>query len=606
MSYTVLARRYRSQRFEDVVGQQALAQTLKNAIATDRVAHAYLFTGTRGVGKTTMARILAKAINCLAADGPTTEPCCQCASCLAINEGEDIDVLEIDGASNTGVEHIRDLRQNAIYRPARARFKIYIIDEVHMLSVSAFNALLKTLEEPPEHVKFIMATTEPNKVLATIQSRCQRFDFRNIRLDDIAAQLQLVLAGEGVQADDQVVRRIARLAKGSMRDALSLLDQLLSMSDGKLTAEMLQELLGTPTSQRLIELVEAMAQTDLPLVLQRTDEALGEGLALEQLAESLQGQFRDLMVLRQCGLETELVDEDDQTVRQHLMDLAARFDEAAIVYNITVLEELRRAIRATGAGRALLEAALVRLTATDRFSDTKVLLEQLAAGGPMTQPSPSGTPTARTYPGPANRPATSPAPPPPSTRSPNTTRSDQDAAPAARKQNSPTDNQPRPSAPTTPSPSGLDLPDTLTLAYLQEHWQQILNLVQRQDAAPTQAYLQPARPVAYQQGQLHLGFDRDTGMGQFLQGQPLVVQEIAAALGKVLLRPVQLAIEQTVGHTASPDGPARRSPGAKPSQKEINQAMNDARVRQVQQIMGGKVQRVERSSRGPDNAPTQE
>ncbi|HQG49475.1 MAG TPA: DNA polymerase III subunit gamma/tau, partial [Sedimentisphaerales bacterium] len=175
MAYTVLARKYRSQTFDEVVGQEPISKTLKNAIETGRVAHAYLFTGTRGVGKTTLARILAKALNCLEAKEPTTTPCLRCSSCLAINTGEDIDVIEIDGASNNRVDEIRELRENAVYRPARARYKIYIIDEVHMLTTAAFNALLKTLEEPPEHVKFIFATTEPNKVIATIQSRCQRF-----------------------------------------------------------------------------------------------------------------------------------------------------------------------------------------------------------------------------------------------------------------------------------------------------------------------------------------------------------------------------------------------------------------------------------------------
>ena len=193
MAYTVLARKYRSQTFDDVVGQDPVSRTLKNAIETGRVAHAYLFSGTRGVGKTTMARILAKALNCLSFKAPTTTPCLTCDSCKAINTGDDIDVIEIDGASNNRVDEIRELRENAIYRPARARYKIYIIDEVHMLTTQAFNALLKTLEEPPEHVKFIFATTEPNKVLATIQSRCQRFDFANISARQIAEQLKTLL-----------------------------------------------------------------------------------------------------------------------------------------------------------------------------------------------------------------------------------------------------------------------------------------------------------------------------------------------------------------------------------------------------------------------------
>ena len=227
MAYTVLARRYRSQTFDDVVGQDAVAQTLKNAIKTGRVAHAYLFTGTRGVGKTTMARILAKALNCLNADGPTTTPCLKCDSCVSINLGEDIDVMEIDGASNTSVDDVRQLRQNAIYRPARARYKIYIIDEVHMLSTAAFNALLKILEEPPDHVKFIFATTEPNKVLPTIQSRCQRFDFTAIDPAVIGRQLAAILKAEKIAFEDDVIVALSRLANGSMRDGLSLLDQVI-------------------------------------------------------------------------------------------------------------------------------------------------------------------------------------------------------------------------------------------------------------------------------------------------------------------------------------------------------------------------------------------
>ncbi|MCK4628445.1 MAG: DNA polymerase III subunit gamma/tau [Sedimentisphaerales bacterium] len=395
MSYTVLARRYRSETFDDVVGQQAVAQTLKNAIEGDRVAHAYLFNGTRGVGKTSMARILAKALNCLAFDKPTARPCCKCESCIAVNEGNDIDVIEIDGASNTGVDHIRELRQNAIYRPARGRFKIYIIDEVHMLSTGAFNALLKTLEEPPEHVKFIMATTEPNKVLPTILSRCQRFDFRNIQANDIANHLKKILTDEKMEAEDTLLRRIARLARGSMRDALSLLDQLLSMSDKKLTLELLDELLGTPRSELIIGLVEAIGQNNLSAALIQIDKALQEGLALEQLAKALQGHFRDLMILRNCPDDTELVDLSDKTVREKMTEQAKMFDDAALVYNITVMEELLRAVKTSGSGRPLFEAAVVRMTVSERFSDTKALIEQLqqlqsapaspSHGNPVTQ-----------------------------------------------------------------------------------------------------------------------------------------------------------------------------------------------------------------------------
>ncbi len=561
------------------MGQEAAARTLKNAIATDRVAHAYLFTGTRGVGKTTMARILAKALNCLNFDKPTTQPCCKCESCLAINEGEDIDVLEIDAASNTGVEHIRELRQNAIYRPARARFKIYIIDEVHMLSVSAFNALLKTLEEPPEHIKFILATTEPNKVLATIQSRCQRFNFRNIQTDEIAGQLQKILADEKVQAEEQLVRRVARLANGSMRDGLSLLDQLLSMAEDKLTVKLLVELLGTPRSEQIVALAEAIGQGDLGKVLAQADTTIEEGLALESLAQALQEHFRDLMVLRNCGADTELVEMDDSAVRQQMAEQARMFDDAALVYNITVMEELRRSIRSSGSGRALLEAAMVRLTASERFSDTKALLEQMHRQQGQSQ-------NVRTAARPAERPRVA------SKRS--------DAADAGRTRSNAgatagTAEKPK-SASVSEKPEGLlESPNELNTAYLQENWNKILTELVGRGMKHLEAYLQPAQPTEWEKGVLKLGFGDNDGMGNFLKGQPSKVNEIEKALGEVLMRPIKISLTELPAKAApAGDSKARPSPGAKPSQKEINKTMNDPQVKQVQQILGGKVRRVDR------------
>ena len=243
MAYRVLARTYRSRTFDEVVGQAPVATTLTNAIRSDRVHHGYLFTGTRGVGKTTMARILAKALNCLSYDAPTTTPCGQCDSCVLVAEGEDVDVVEIDAASNTGVDNIRELRSNATLCPSRSRFKIYIIDEVHMLSAGAFNALLKILEEPPPHVKFILATTEIQKVPATIQSRCQQFDFQAIDTAAITKHLASICKLEKVRADDDVLRRIARLGQGSMRDAMSLLDKLMSFEAKHLTLAVADEII---------------------------------------------------------------------------------------------------------------------------------------------------------------------------------------------------------------------------------------------------------------------------------------------------------------------------------------------------------------------------
>src|SRR3954467_6911592 len=283
MSYTVLARRYRSRTFDEVIGQEPVAQTLKRAIESGRIAHAYLFCGTRGTGKTSMARILAKCLNCESFDQPTTTPCGKCGSCQGIARGDDIDVIEIDAASNTGVDNVRDIIENSQYRPARARFKVYIIDEVHMLSKNAFNALLKTLEEPPGHVKFILATTEPEKVLPTILSRCQRYDFRNIPTREIAGHLKEICKKEKIKADEDALLLVAKAGAGSMRDALSLLDRLLSIGEKHLTIETIEQLLGMPKAQVIFDLAQAIGEADTKTTLTRADKMIAAGLSTDTL-----------------------------------------------------------------------------------------------------------------------------------------------------------------------------------------------------------------------------------------------------------------------------------------------------------------------------------
>ncbi|MDP2807111.1 MAG: DNA polymerase III subunit gamma/tau, partial [bacterium] len=242
MSYLVLARKWRPQNFEQLIGQQHVTTTLRNAIKSKRIAHAYLFSGARGVGKTSAARVLAKALNC--AEGPTETPCNKCSSCVEITGSRSIDVLEIDGASNRGIDEIRDLRENVKYTPTQGKYKIYIIDEVHMLTKEAFNALLKTLEEPPAHAIFIFATTEIHKVPITILSRCQRFDFRKVEVSVVVDYVKRMLQGEDVQASDDCLYLVAQKSEGSMRDAVSLLDQLISYGGQKLTAEDARQVLG--------------------------------------------------------------------------------------------------------------------------------------------------------------------------------------------------------------------------------------------------------------------------------------------------------------------------------------------------------------------------
>ncbi|MFA5422955.1 MAG: DNA polymerase III subunit gamma/tau [Phycisphaerae bacterium] len=375
MAYTVLARKYRSQTFDDVIGQDPIAQTLKNAIKTNRVAHAYLFTGTRGVGKTTMARILAKALNCLSAKEPTAKPCLECESCRAINTGEDIDVMEIDGASNNGVEEVRRLRENAVYRAARARYKIYIIDEVHMLSTNAFNALLKTLEEPPPHVKFIFATTEPNKVIATIQSRCQRFDFANINPAAIAKQLRMILDKEKINFEDDLVITVARMANGSMRDALSLLDRLISIGEQPLKLDLLEQFLGCPDSEKLGQLIEKIAAKDAAGTLTALDNLITGGLAEVQIVDAMTDYMRDMMVVKSAGADSELLLLTEGQ-RKKITALAEGFDIAGLIYSITALEKIRWQVKNTDNPRALLEALLLRFALAEHFLNVDQLLSQ--------------------------------------------------------------------------------------------------------------------------------------------------------------------------------------------------------------------------------------
>lgn len=378
VEYTVLARRYRPQTFGDLVGQEAVSQALGNAIKSGRVAHAYLFTGARGVGKTSTARILAKCLNCV--QGPTTEPCGACELCRSIASGEDVDVLEIDGASNNKVEEVRDLRSNVQYRPQRARYKIYIIDEVHMLSNSAFNALLKTLEEPPPHVKFIFATTEVSKIPVTILSRCQRFDFAGIGLAQLVERLRQIVATEGMQAEEEALELIARRAGGSMRDAQSLLDQLLAFGGEKLTVDRVHQLLGTAHEERVAALAAAVLGHDAKQALALVADAADRGLQLGELLDQLVEYWRDLMVVQAAGAEGQALSVTGPH-RAALEAQAASLAADTILGGLDVLVTAKNRLRATTHGRTVLEMALVRLARLDDLVPVTQLIQWLQDGG---------------------------------------------------------------------------------------------------------------------------------------------------------------------------------------------------------------------------------
>ncbi len=363
------------------MGQEPIARTLRNAIASGRVAHAYLFTGPRGVGKTSMARIFAMALNCGKSEVPTADPCGECPACKAIFQGEDVDVLEIDGASNNGVEHVRTLRDNVGYHPAHGRFKIYIIDEVHMLTKEAFNALLKTLEEPPPHVKFIFATTEPNKLPDTIVSRCQRFDFRAISTDDIVRRLVQITQAEKVKASEEVLRTLARRARGGMRDSQSLLDQIVAYNPEEVTPEAIDFVLGRAFDDEIDKLFESFIAKEAGVALEIVARLIAEGQDLTEFLAQLVEAFRALMVLKATKGDPG---------KPGLLELAperlarlAKFSEAfsmdSILYMIQVTADADRRTRTAVEKRVVVETTMVKLATMEDLRPLSEIVERLKA-----------------------------------------------------------------------------------------------------------------------------------------------------------------------------------------------------------------------------------
>lgn len=373
MSYVVLARKWRPMKFEDVAAQEHVTTTLKNAILNDRLASAYLFSGPRGVGKTTTARIFAKAINCQ--DGPTPTPCNSCSSCVEITNSRSLDVFEIDGASNRGIDEVRNLRENLKYAASKGKHKIYIIDEVHMLTTEAFNALLKTLEEPPARVLFIFATTEPHKVPATILSRCQRYDFRRIPLQEIVEKLKEICSAEKIEIDDESLHLIAKKSEGSLRDSQSLLDQVLSFCGQTIKLDELSELLGIIDEEFYFECTDAIANKNLADGLQLVEKVFHLGYDMAEFLNGLAEHFRNVLVVKATD-RTDLI-ETLEAYAERYRDLTRSFSETDLLRLIQMATETAYQIKRSSNSKLLLEMLIVKMIKMDKSVELDELLTGL-------------------------------------------------------------------------------------------------------------------------------------------------------------------------------------------------------------------------------------
>jgi len=391
MSYQVLARKYRPQKFSEVIGQEHVTRTLKNAIAQGRTAHGYIFSGHRGIGKTTVARILAMALNCRSSDKAVEEPCGVCESCIEIRAGNSVDVIEIDAATNRGIDEIRELREGTRYRPARDRFKIVILDEAHQITDAAFNALLKTLEEPPDHMVFMLATTQPEDIPQTIRSRCQHFSFRAVRFEEIMDQLRDLSAREDISADEDALAMLAEAGDGSMRDALSILDQAIASCDGRLTAESIRQLVGAAPSGAMEEVMQAVSEESSDRVLRLVDKLIGEGQNPTHFARQLVRFIRNTIVAKVAGADSPLLQISGDE-RQRVARIAELFGEDDLSRHLQIMLRTHGELGYRQEQRFHLELGLLKMVHAQRLLPIEQLLSD-AAGSLTSAPRRPGKPS---------------------------------------------------------------------------------------------------------------------------------------------------------------------------------------------------------------------
>ncbi|MDR7531799.1 MAG: DNA polymerase III subunit gamma/tau [Armatimonadota bacterium] len=554
MTHVSLYRRWRPQTFEEIVGQERITRTLQNAIRAGRTSHAYLFAGHRGTGKTTTARLVAKALNC--ARGPTPTPCNQCVSCEAIARGVSMDVIEIDGASNTSVDDIRDLKEKIVLAPAQSRYKVYIIDEVHMLSTSAFNALLKTLEEPPAHAVFILVTTEPHRIPPTVLSRCQRFDFRRVSFSEIVGRLRTIASQERLEIDDAALVQIARSADGSVRDAESILDQLSAYADGPIARDLVTSVLGLVDEETAAGLVDAVIARDVAAALRLAQDATDAGKDPRQLLRTLLEYARDLLLVKTCGDDAAAILDAPQ---ERFARLRAQTGGVAIpdlLRAVRVLNEAVADARWNTQPRLALEVAVIRLARPEMdptLEGVVARLERLegrSAGGPAQEAGRTSRPTAPAGPASPSRPA--PASPQP--RDEATGDAVAPAPPSA----------PPAAAPATGAlaaggggvPEGRD-PRSVTIEEVRRQWARVLEDIKRRKML-CHALLIEGTPLEVQHGTLIVALRSAYNFHVENLHRPENRDVVEAALQRVLGYPLRFQCRLVDG----PEGAAGAAPGA--------------------------------------------
>ncbi len=587
MDYQVSARKYRPGTFQDVIGQPHVVQTLVNAIASKRIAHAFLFSGTRGVGKTTMARILAKALNC--EKGPTATPCDACANCQEIALGTSMDVIEIDGASNTGVDDVREIRENVKFTPFRGHYRIYIIDEVHMLSTSAFNALLKTLEEPPAHVVFIFATTEIHKIPATILSRCQHYNFRRIPRAEIIQRLRFVAKQDGLAVEDRSLSAIARASEGSMRDALSVLDQAVAFAGKSVKHGDLETLLGAVPQEHVRAMIAAVIAQNSPAAVGVIAQLLDQGHDLRAYCADLVEYARHMLVAAVVPAAPDLrslIEAPEDDVRQIVEDAKA-FTVEEVQELFRILSHAEDALRLSAHPRFVLESAAIRATrllaaGTSAAASPPVALQAARQVVPQATPTPS-RPAAGSSPAAPARPAAPTAPPSSPMRPPGA------ASPSPAAPQKPAPMPPKSSV----QPAGVKPPQAVpppALPPVQLNWEQVVEHVSGRHPN-VGAFLEQGTLLGIEGNQLMIGYPANASVARGMMEKPDNQQLIAALCAELAGRPVRLRIVELADGQAAAPSPAQVRAAKARSQKDVllEQTRAHPLAKQARDVFGSDV-----------------